>query len=78
VPVADDREGVATVEAMTIIHDRVEGPTRVPLVASFDDGTRIGARAPSIELAQSLTGVSLVGTKVRIYRTGGTTYFDPA
>jgi acetyl-CoA C-acetyltransferase len=78
VPVADDREGFATVEAMTIIHDRVEGPTRVPLVASFDDGTRIGARAASIELAQSLTGVSLVGTKVRIYRSDGTTYFDPA
>jgi acetyl-CoA C-acetyltransferase len=76
VPVVDDREGIATVDAMTIVHDRTGGPTRVALVARFDDGARVGAQSPDASVAQALTDTSLVGDKVRIFLRDGRAYFD--
>jgi acetyl-CoA C-acetyltransferase len=76
VRVDDGREGVAIVDAMTVLHDRTEGPTRVALVARFDDGARVGARSPSASVARALTGESLVGHRVRIHVRDGRSYFD--
>jgi acetyl-CoA C-acetyltransferase len=76
VRVDDGREGVAVVDAMTILHDRAEGPTRVALVATFDDGARVGAQSASPDVARSLTGESLVGHKVQVYVREGRSYFD--
>jgi acetyl-CoA C-acetyltransferase len=70
-PVDLQREGVATVMAMTITVDHDGVPTNAPLVAEFDDGVRTGGRPESIELARELQGTSLVGTKVRIEQRDG-------
>jgi acetyl-CoA C-acetyltransferase len=76
VRVDEAREGVAIVDAMTVLHDRADGPTRVALVASFDDGARVGAQSPSAAVARALTGESLVGHRVRVYVRDGRSYFD--
>jgi hypothetical protein len=76
VRVDEGREGVAVVDAMTVLHDRTEGPTRVALVARFDDGARVGAQSPSAAVARALTGESLVGHQVRVFVRDGRTYFD--
>jgi acetyl-CoA C-acetyltransferase len=76
VPVDEGREGVAVVDAMTVLHDRTEGPTRVALVASFEDGTRVGAQSPSAEVARALSGESLAGHKVRVFTRDSRAYFD--
>jgi acetyl-CoA C-acetyltransferase len=76
VRVHDGREGDAVVDAMTILHDRDDGPTQVSLVASFDDGARAGARSTDAGIARALSGTSLVGHKVRIFTREGRSYFD--
>jgi acetyl-CoA C-acetyltransferase len=76
VRVDEGREGDAVVDAMTVLHDRSEGPNRVALVATFADGARTGAQSPSAEVARSLAGESLVGRKVRVFARDGRSYFD--
>ena len=76
VPVNQGREGNAVVDAMTIVHDRIDGPVRTALVASFEDGARVGAQSPDAELARALSDTSLVGHKVRIFVRDGQSYFD--
>lgn len=61
------REGVAEVEAMTVAHNRGE-VVNAPVIVRFPDGVRSGARPPSRALAAGLSGVNLVGQKVRIRR----------
>jgi acetyl-CoA C-acetyltransferase len=76
VPINQGREGEATVDAMTVVHDRTDGPVRAALVASFPDGARVGAQSPSADEARALSDTSLVGHKVRIYVRDGQSYFD--
>jgi acetyl-CoA C-acetyltransferase len=77
VPIDNGREGAATVDAMTVVHDRDDGPVRVPLIASFEDGARVGATSPDASLARDLSETSLVGAKVRIWVRDGRSYFEP-
>ena len=72
------REGTATVDAMTVVHDRVSGPSRVVLVARFADGTRIGASSEDPKVAGELSGTNLVGASVRIMHRGDRNEFDLA
>ncbi len=65
VPTDLSREGVAEVEAMTVAHNRTEA-VNAPVIVTFEDGTRSGARPRSKEMAKELSGVNLVGSKVRV------------
>jgi Thiolase-like protein type 1 additional C-terminal domain len=76
VPVDLGETGVATVEAMTVLHDRDLGPTAAPLFARFPDGRRTGARPASPALAAELSGTNLVGADVRISLVGDQPVYD--
>ena len=78
VPTVEVREGVATVEAMTVLHGKDRGPTAAPVVARFDDGVRIGARAADEGLVRELAGRSLVGERVRLTEQDGHMFYVPA
>ncbi len=71
-------EGIAVVEAMTVLHDRDEGPIGAPVFARFADGRRTGARPITASLAAELSDVSLVGRDVRIKLVDGAPAYDPA
>lgn len=70
-------EGPATVEAMTVVHDRERGPVAAPVIARLPDGRRLGARAADETLAADLAGRSLVGEKVQLATSGGKVFYDP-
>lgn len=78
VPIATEADGVAVVEAMTIVHERDAGPTEVPVIARLADGRRVGARAEDPSLAAELTGTSLVGEEVRLRMVDGRCLHRPA
>ncbi len=71
VPVDLTAEGVATVAAMTVVHERGAGPQTAPIIAEFADGRRTGAAAAHLDMAAELSGTSLVGEQVKISLSGG-------
>lgn len=77
VPVTRTADGVAVVEACTVMHERDAGPVAAPVIARLPDGSRIGARARDPELPASLSGRSLVGTEVRITSAGDKAFYEP-
>jgi acetyl-CoA C-acetyltransferase len=66
VPTARLAEGEAVVDAMTVLHERDEGPVAAPVIARLPDGSRVGARAADPMLPAALSGTSLVGRTVRL------------
>ena len=76
VRVAPEREGEVTVTAMTVAHDRNDGPVRAPMIVRFDDGTLAGARSPSVAATRALAGTSLVGQRVRVRQADGHSIVD--
>jgi acetyl-CoA C-acetyltransferase len=76
-PIAEQAEGEATVDAMTVLHERDAGPVAAPIVARLDDGTRVGARPDDPELPAALSGTSLVGRRVRLHERDGHTRYTP-
>jgi len=70
-------EGVAVVEAMTVLHEREAGPVAAPVFARFPDGRRTGARLLHPELAADLCGQSLIGRDVRIVLGDDGPRYDP-
>ena len=72
-----DAEGVAVVEAMTVLHEREAGPVAAPVFARFPDGRRTGARLLHPELAPDLCGHSLIGRDVRIVLGDDGPRYDP-
>jgi acetyl-CoA C-acetyltransferase len=70
-------DGVAVVEACTVMHERDAGPVGAPVIARLPDGSRIGARALDPELAKALSGTSLVGTRVRITSADDKAFYEP-
>jgi acetyl-CoA C-acetyltransferase len=74
-PVVKSAEGEATVDAMTVLHERDAGPVAAPAICRLPDGSRVGARAADPQLPASVSGTSLVGRPVRLeVRDGHTTY----
>jgi hypothetical protein len=63
--------GRAVVDAMTVLHDRARGPVAAPVIARFDDGSRIGVRAGDPALPATLAGTNLVGTEIVIDNDDG-------
>lgn len=76
VEIVPAREGKATVESMTVVHDREQGPVRVVAVVRHDDGTRAGVRHASAAMAKALSGTSLVGERVPIVLHDGNGVID--
>ena len=76
VPADNTREGPAVVEAITVVHEREAGPTRVALIARYADGVRVGASSADPSRARALAGSSLVGRAVHITLRDGQPEFD--
>lgn len=73
--VATSAEGTAVVEAFTVEHDRERGPVRAPVYAKLPDGRRVVAVPADRDLAQALSGRSIVGERIRVRSgEGGTVY----
>ena len=72
-----DGSGRAVVDAMTVLHDRDLGPTNAPIIARFEDGSRLGARAADADLPATLAGTSLVGREVIIDTVDGRSRYTP-
>jgi len=65
-PVVQEGEGEAVVEATTVTYDRNGRPARAPIIATLVDGSRIAARA-SIETLKGVSGKNLIGEKVKVF-----------
>lgn len=60
-------EGVAIVDASTVLHDTGTGAVAAPIIATLPDGTRIGAKAGDPALPAALAGQpSLIGREVEL------------
>lgn len=60
-------EGIATVDASTVLHDAGTGPVAAPIIATLPDGTRTGAKAADPALPAALSGQpSLIGREVKL------------
>jgi acetyl-CoA C-acetyltransferase len=70
-------EGPGTVFAGTVLHDRDDGPIAAPVIVDLPDGTRIGARARSQQVAQDLSDSTLVGLTVRLSTSDGHVSYEP-
>ncbi|NNL85822.1 MAG: acetyl-CoA acetyltransferase [Myxococcales bacterium] len=64
-PVVLEAEGAATVAAATVSYGRDGGVVAAPVIATFDDGRRIAARAAA-EVAPELAGRNLVGERIAV------------
>jgi acetyl-CoA C-acetyltransferase len=78
VPARRTAEGKGVVDAMTVLHDRDRGPVAAPIIARLPDGSRVGARAASDQLAADLAGTSLVGQDVVLRNEDGKVSYEPA
>jgi len=61
-----DAVGRAVVEGFTVLHDRNDGPIRVPVFARAPDGRRVIACSDDRELAGALSGGMLVGETISL------------
>lgn len=59
----------ATVEASTVVYDRLASPTAAPVVATLRDGRRVAAMAQLDELT-SVAGRWLVGARIAVQQVG--------
>lgn len=78
---ADDLPGGdthATVEAMTVMHERDTGPATAPVFARLEDGRRVVAAAADGSIVSSLSETSLVGQKVKVRKGESSLVYEPA
>ena len=71
------RSGRARVVAMTVLHERDDGPVAAPIFARFPDGRRTAARVAHPDLAAELDGTSLVGRDVEVTAGEGPPTYRP-
>ena len=76
--VETEYEGRAVVDAMTVLHDRDEGPVAAPVIVRLPNGARTGAKAADPALPAELSGTSLVGHEVVLSMRDGTPVYVPA
>jgi acetyl-CoA C-acetyltransferase len=75
--VRDDADGIAVVEATTVVYDRDGRGAEAPVFARLADGTRAVAAAADAGIAADVAGLGLVGCAVRC-RPGPTgTVWEP-
>ncbi len=58
---ATDATETATIEAYTVMHDRDDGPTSVPVYARTENGRRVVARSDDREVASAMSGGMFAG-----------------
>ncbi len=58
---AIDDTGTATIDAYTVMHDRDDGATSVPVYAQTKNGRRVVARSDDPEIASAMSGGMFVG-----------------
>lgn len=63
---AADASGRATIDGYTVVHDRDDGPSWVPVLARLPDGRRVAARNDDAEVAIELTKQMFVGRHIRL------------
>lgn len=73
-----DGEAVATVEAMTVVHDRDAGPVSAPAFLNLDDGRRVVAALADSTQATALSEAGLVGQKVKVRAGASAPVYEPA
>ena len=74
IPVVQNSEGSAVVDAATVSYDREGKPSRAPIIATLSDGSRTAARAAE-DVLSDLAGENLIGRTVRLF--GSPTEYRP-
>ena len=74
IPVVQNSEGRAVVDAATVSYDREGKPSRAPIIATLSDGSRTAARAAE-DVLSDLAGENLIGRTVRLF--GSPTEYRP-
>jgi acetyl-CoA C-acetyltransferase len=75
--VRDDADGVAVVEANTVVYDRDGAAAEAPVFARLPDGTRAVAPAADAAIAAEVAGKRLVGCAVRCRSGHDGTVWEP-
>lgn len=75
--VGPEAEGTATVEAMTVLHDRTGSAVAAPIMARLKDGRRVVASLADSANPAELSETSLIGRKVQIAPASGAPVYDP-
>lgn len=65
IPVVLNAEGLAIVDAATVSYDREGKPSRAPIIATLNDGSRAAARAAE-DILPDLAGLNLIGSRVTL------------
>lgn len=61
-----DATGRATIDGYTVVHDRDQGPSWVPIFARLADGRRVAARSEEPEVAMAMSKGMSVGQQVTV------------
>ncbi|WP_074243575.1 acetyl-CoA acetyltransferase [Mycobacteroides abscessus] len=77
-PVASpaDASGEATIDGYTVVHDRDQGPSWVPIFARMTDGRRVAARSDDAEVAVAMSRDMCVGHQVAVRQADGHVEFE--
>jgi acetyl-CoA C-acetyltransferase len=61
-----DASGRATIDGYTVVHDRDQGPSWVPVFARLPDGRRVAARNDDAEVAMAMSKEMMVGHPITV------------
>lgn len=61
-----DASGRATIDGYTVVHDRDQGPSWVPVFARLSDGRRVAARNGDAQVAMAMSKEMFVGQQVTV------------
>ncbi len=62
-----DATGRATIDGYTVVHDRHQGPSWVPVFARLPDGRRVAARNDDAEVAMAMSKEVMVGHPITVH-----------
>ncbi|MCV7266879.1 acetyl-CoA acetyltransferase [Mycobacterium doricum] len=71
-----DASGQATIDGYTVVHDRDQGPSWVPIFARLTDGRRVAARSDDAEVAVAMSQEMCVGHQVAVRQADGHVEFE--
>ncbi|MBP2455702.1 acetyl-CoA acetyltransferase [Mycolicibacterium lutetiense] len=71
-----DASGQATIDGYTVVHDRDQGPSWVPVFARLSDGRRVVARNDDAQVAMAMSEEMFVGQQVSVRHADGHVEFE--
>ncbi|MGA9374947.1 MAG: acetyl-CoA acetyltransferase [Mycobacterium sp.] len=71
-----DASGRATIDGYTVVHDRDQGPSWVPVFARLSDGRRVVARNDDAQVAMAMSKEMFVGQQVSVRHADGHVEFE--